>query len=71
MRTPNSLFFKLEKPGPALNKRLEGDLRVESMQMKNVQWFTFEISSDSDLHGALEWIGMAYQSAGKRDNSKK
>lgn len=63
--TGNCLAFKFENPSSALRARLEKDGRVGSMLMKNVRWFRFEMSSDIDLHDALDWLGRAYDAAGK------
>ena len=69
METANSLAFKLEAPGPAVRSRLEKDPRIGSTQMQKARWFTFEISSDADLHDALDWLGRAHEAAGKRKKS--
>lgn len=69
METANSLAFKLEAPGSALHTRLEKDPRIGSTQMQKARWFTFQISSDADLHDALDWLGRAYEAAGKRKKS--
>ncbi|HKH99445.1 MAG TPA: hypothetical protein VJ999_10085 [Candidatus Sulfotelmatobacter sp.] len=65
METPNSLAFKLEAPAGVLRRRLASDARIGSTQMQKARWFTFEISSDGDLHDALDWLGRAYDAAGK------
>ncbi len=71
MTTPNSLFFKLESLSAKLKAKLESDPRVGSLRMKNVRWYTFELSSDADLHDALDWIERAYDTAGKRHKPKR
>jgi len=68
--TGNGLAFKIEKVSSALRARLEKDGRIGSMQVKNVRWFRFEMSSDTDLHDALNWLGRAYDAAGKIKKSK-
>ena len=70
MQTANSLVFKLKDVSSTVKKRLKSDSRVGSMQIKNVRWFTFELSSDSDLHDALNWIGIAYDSVANRRNRR-
>jgi len=65
METANSLAFKLESPAAALRRRLEKDARIGSTQMQKARWFTFEVSSDGDLHDALNWLGRAYDAVGK------
>jgi hypothetical protein len=69
MGTANSLAFKLESPASAAAVRLKKDPRIGSMDMQKMRWFTFELSSDSDLHDALDWLGRAYEAAGKRRKS--
>jgi hypothetical protein len=66
MGTSNSLAFKLESPASATTARLKKDARIGSMDMQKMRWFTFELSSDSDLHDALDWLGRAYEAAGKK-----
>jgi hypothetical protein len=71
MGTSNSLAFKLESPASAAAARLKKDHRIGSMDMqkKKMRWFTFELSSDSDLHDALDWLARAYEAAGKNKKS--
>jgi len=66
MQTPNSLVFKLESPGPQAQARMQRDSRVGEAIMQKARWFTFELSSDADLHDALAWLGRGYEAAGKR-----
>ena len=68
METPNSLVFKIENPIARLRTRLEGDPRIGTMNVQKACWFILELSSDADLHDALDWIGRAYQAAGKSAN---
>jgi hypothetical protein len=69
METANSLAFKLESPAASVRRRLEKDARIGSTQMQKARWFTFEVSSDGDLHDALDWLAMAYEGAGKAKKS--
>jgi|SRR5450631_3518972 hypothetical protein len=69
MATANSLAFKLDPATPTVRARLDKDPRVASTQMGKARWFTFELSSDSDLHSALDWLGAAYEAAGKNKKS--
>ena len=66
MGTPNSLAFKLEFSVTELRTALERDLRFGTTTMQSARWFIFELSTDADLHDALEWLGRAYEAAGKR-----
>ena len=68
--TGNCFAFKVESLTPRLRARAEKDSRVNAMQIKNVRWFSFEIASDADLHDALDWLGRAYDVAGKARNRK-
>jgi len=72
--TSNSLAFKLPTASHAVQSRLEKDARVGYTLMGKTRWFTFELSSDADLHAALDWISEAYTAAGnktKEDAAKK
>jgi hypothetical protein len=66
METPNSLAFKLESPISQTLTRLQKDSRIGSTLMERARWFTFEVASSSDLRDALDWLGQAYEAAGKR-----
>jgi TfoX/Sxy family transcriptional regulator of competence genes len=68
MGTPNTLAF--ESLTPRLRTRLERDRRVGTTEMRASRWQTFELSSNSDLHDALDWLGLAYDSAGKTKKSR-
>ena len=70
MGTANSLAFKLEAPTATIRARLKKDPRIDLTEMQSVRWFTFAISSDSDLRSALEWLGRAYDAAAKTKKSK-
>jgi hypothetical protein len=67
--TANSLAFKLERCPASLQKRLSADARIGYTLMQKARWFTFELSSDADLHDALDWLGRAYEAAGKPKQS--
>ena len=66
MGSASSLAFKLEKPGPRVLARLKKDARISSTIMQASRWFVFEMESDGDLNDALDWLGRAYEAAGKR-----
>jgi predicted DNA-binding protein (MmcQ/YjbR family) len=70
MESANSLAFKLESPTSALLVRLDRDPHIKPTQMGKTRWFTFELSSDADLHSVLDWLGMAYEAAGKNKKSR-
>jgi len=66
METPNSLAFKLDPLTAQISARLERDERVGTTTMQAARWFTFELSTDADLRGALDWLGRAHEAAGRR-----
>lgn len=61
--TGNCFAFKFENVSSNLLARLNKDVRVGSIESKSVRWFTFEISSDRDLHDAVDWLGRSYTAA--------
>jgi hypothetical protein len=65
METANSFAFKLESLAPRLLARLRQDPRIGSTEMQKARWFTFELTADQDLRQALDWLGRAYEAAGK------
>ncbi len=65
MQTPNSLAFKLESPPVRMFTRLQQDPRVGATEMQKTRWFTFELTTSADLRHALDWLGEAYEAAGK------
>lgn len=70
IRTANSLAFKLESPTATVRARLDDDPHISSTEIGKARWFTFELSSASSLHIALDWLGVAYKAAGKNKKSK-
>jgi predicted DNA-binding protein (MmcQ/YjbR family) len=65
MGAANSLALKLDPQTQAVAARLQKDPRMGTTQMQKARWVTFELSSGADLHEALDWLGMAYEAAGK------
>jgi len=68
----NSLVFKLEADSLAVRDRLRLDSRIRSWSSsrQRVRWFALELSCDGDLHDALDWLGLAYDAAGKKKKSR-
>jgi hypothetical protein len=64
METPNSLAFKLESVGPRILARARRDPRIAFTEMQKARWLRFEITSDTDLHAVLDWLGRAYAAVG-------
>lgn len=71
LATPTSLIFKFHGSPPSLLRRLEADGRIAPFQKDKARWFTFDLSSGSDLHAALAWLGLAYEAAAAKKKSKK
>jgi hypothetical protein len=69
LETANSLAFKLESPSPAVRARLDKTTRPWSTRPDKARWFAFEMSTDADLHEAIDWLGLAYEAAGKKRKS--
>ena len=69
LETANSMAFKLESPSRAVKARLDKTTRPWSAQLDKARWFAFEMSTDADLHEAIDWLGRAYESAGKKKKS--
>ena len=65
METPSSLAFKLESPALRTVARLQQDTRVGATEMQKARWFAFELTTSADLRDALDWLGKAYEGAGK------
>jgi len=70
METPDALAFRIDTPSAVNRARLGKDPRVGSAEIKKARWFAFELSSDADLHGALDWLGCAYEAASKSKKSR-
>jgi len=57
-----SILLKFDPMPPALLQRAESDARLHS-NSPGKGWFSFTLSSDMDLHDALEWLNRSYESA--------
>jgi len=57
-----SILLKFDPMPPALLQRAESDARLHS-NSPGKGWFSFTLSSDTDLHDALEWLNRSYESA--------
>ena len=60
---PNVIAFRFESMKRTVKALLDKDPRVSAFDKHNNRWFTFEISSDSDLHDALDYLGHAFDAA--------
>ncbi len=62
--SPSSLVFKFNPMPPALQKRAQADPRLDaSMKASSKGWFSFELSSETDLGDALFWLSHSYEAA--------
>jgi TfoX/Sxy family transcriptional regulator of competence genes len=68
----NSLALKLGERTSNSFTPIQRDSRVHAWSSENqkARWFTFELSSDTDLHDALRWLEEAYKAAAKHRKSK-
>lgn len=70
IETRNAIAFPLNSPKRLVRARLESDHRIGFIDRDKARWFTFELSTDSDLHDALTWLADAYGAAPARKKSK-
>jgi hypothetical protein len=72
MESANSLAFKLETHSGDASALLKEDSRIctWSSSRQKARWFAFELSCDTDLHDALDWLGRAYEAAAKNKHSR-
>jgi hypothetical protein len=59
-----SVLLKFDPMPPALLQHALNDSRVHG-NTPGKGWFSFTLSSDTDLHDALEWLNHCYESAKK------
>ena len=63
MGSANSLAFKLENAKPRVFRQLRDEARISTTVMRASRWFVFELTADSDLNDALDWLRRAYEAA--------
>jgi hypothetical protein len=62
----SSLIVKFDPMSPALLKRAQGDPRMDTnTRIPGKGWFSFELSSKTDLRDALFWLNHSYEAAAK------
>lgn len=66
IESKNTIAFRIDAPSQKLRSGLDSDPRVGLIDRNNTRWFTFEMSSNSDLHDVLNWLGNAYSAAATR-----
>jgi hypothetical protein len=57
-----SILLKFDPMPPALLQRAESDLRLHA-NSPGKGWFLFTLTSDTDLHDALDWLSFSYEAA--------
>lgn len=58
-----AVAFRFEDANLSKRVRMEQDSRVSAFDKDKTRWFTFELSSNADLHDALNYLGAAYDAA--------
>ncbi len=58
--TANAIAFRFDKASSSVQAILKEDSRVVAFDKNKTRWFTFELSSNADLHDALEYLGRAF-----------
>jgi hypothetical protein len=66
MGSANAVAFKLVGASAKLMGQLKRDARIQETTMGSAKWFVFEMESEEDLRGVLEWLGVAYEAAAKK-----
>ena len=64
----NAVAFRIHAANRSLQSLIEKDPRISAFDKDKARWFTFELSRDTDLHDALDYLGRAFAAA---RNSKK
>jgi hypothetical protein len=55
------ILLKFDPMPPSVMKRVESDIRIRT-NSPGKGWLSFTLTSDTDLHDALEWLSLAYES---------
>jgi hypothetical protein len=66
MGSANAVAFKVVGAPAKVMTQMKRDARIQETAMGSVKWFVFEMESEEDLRGALEWLVVAYQAADKK-----
>jgi hypothetical protein len=59
----NSVAFRFDKISRTTRAFMEKDRRVAAFDKSKTRWFTFQLSSDADLHEAMGYLGKAFDAA--------
>lgn len=62
---PDSIAFRFPRRSPRMNSQLREDNRIVE-PAPGAKWISFLIHSEEDIHGALNWLSVAYREAGKK-----
>lgn len=66
----NKIAFRIDAPSTVVQQRVSTDKRISlfpvSKKRNPARWFTFLLSTNADLHDALDWIATSYGAAVKR-----
>lgn len=62
--SPSAVIFKLQTPTVRQQECLAHDPQISASFGVRQKWYRYELGSDSDIHGALEWFDKAFQAAG-------
>jgi len=57
----NAMAFRLEQLGRSTRSRIESDHRISAFDRDKTRWFTFDLSANSDLRDALEYLAIAFE----------
>jgi hypothetical protein len=63
MGSANAVAFKVVGAPAKVMGQMKRDRRIQETTMGSAKWFVFEMESDGDLRGVLEWLGVAYEGA--------
>jgi len=59
----NAVAFRVEGPNRAMRALIEKDRRIAAFDKDKTRWFSFELSCDADLHGAMDYLARAFEAA--------
>lgn len=59
----NVVAFRFDAVSRATRALIVKDQRVGAFDKHKTRWFTFQLSSDTDLHDALQYLGRAFDEA--------
>jgi hypothetical protein len=61
--TDHSIIFKLNNLDSRLDLKLTNDPGVNRTGGIGEKWFGYELSSEADIRGAIDWLSEAYEQA--------